>query len=115
MTARRKQQRVPHPGWACCNPEQDLAGWIAAQRARVADLQRQAAETRARAELAEANLLNAVAVGVPWQIRDEFERRRQTLHGEANAYAQDALMLAGRLDRVEAAHAYRLKLTGVTA
>lgn len=28
--------RAPHPGSACCDPTQDLPGWIRAQRARIA-------------------------------------------------------------------------------
>lgn len=99
--------RVPHPGSACCDPTQDLAGWITAQRARSerdwrwvrvlhqrGDRLRKAA-TRAliRDDLPSGQRLDAASINA---------------HGRANAYAQRALVRDGHLDRVEQAHQHRL-------
>lgn len=118
MTATRTRTRVQHPGWACCDLEQDLAGWLARQRVLVAGLREVARDHRDRGrQFRELELKTLTAEGPKaayhWQLLCI------EAHGVANAYAQDALIVEGHLDRVEEAHAWRLKpaeiRTGVAA
>lgn len=99
--------RVPHPGSACCDLTQDLAGWIRQQRARIARDWRWSRAWRARGDRLDRASIRAYASG-----DDTTGRAHQldsiTAHGRANAHAQTALTRAGHVDRVEAAHQWRL-------
>lgn len=94
---------VMHPGWACCDPNQDLAGWIVRQRARIERDGRWVAVLHQR-----GRRLNAASIGA--YLADDHRRGQQLdadrreAHGRANAIGQRMLILAGHVDRVEAAH-----------
>jgi hypothetical protein len=102
--------RVPHPGSACCDPTQDLAGWIATQRARIARDRRWARAWRTRGDRLRREGTRAWAASAHTTGRD-LDAASVTAHGTANAWAQRALMRAGDVDRIETAHAYRLETT----
>lgn len=102
--------RIPHPGWACCDPEQDLAAWVVRQREILAKMRRSAAEARSRGEEADqAALAGAVkALGDEgYRHQHQLEQARQRYHGEANAIMQSVLIHEGHLERVVAAHPWR--------
>lgn len=107
MTARKV--RVPHPGYPCCDLAQDLAGWLAAEREKVAGARAKAREWRALGEKADAEALRCTVESADWRVQLAAEQARQYYHGEANAHAQHALIIEGQANRVEAAHAWRLK------
>lgn len=105
--ATKTKTTVPHPGSACCDPTQDLAGWLAAERARIARNWRWTTVLHQRGRRLRDAATRAITAG---------DHRRGVLldgasrgaHGLANAYAQDALIRSGDADRIEAAHQYRL-------
>lgn len=99
---------VQHPGWGCCDPAQDLAGWIARQRARVERDGRwvhvlHQRGRRLRTAGTKAYIAGHVAAG------QALDLASVAAHGRANAIAQRSLILAGHVDRVEAAHQHRLQ------
>jgi hypothetical protein len=97
-------KRPPHPGWACCDLSQDLAGWLDREAGRAADLRERARDIRAAAIEADRRALRALSI--------EAENERRTLHGEANALAQSAMIIEGHAERVRAAHLWRLDVEG---
>lgn len=98
---------------ACADPAR-LAVWLAGQRERADAHAQQARELRgAAAEVRERLIAASVAaiLGDPQQDtadrirgRDDLERERIMLCGRANVYAEQALFIRDRADRVEAAH-----------
>jgi hypothetical protein len=103
----RRKQRVPHPGWACCDPEQDLAGWVARERVTIARMRRWCRVWHARGRRLNSASIRALVTG----DRAEAERLQglcRLAHGNGNAYGQELMMREGHVDRVEAAHQFRL-------
>lgn len=98
---------------ACADPVR-LVAWLAGRRERADAHAQQALEFRgAAAEVRERLIAASVAavLGDPQQDtadrirgRDDLERERLRLCGEANAHAQQALLIRTHADRVEAAH-----------
>jgi hypothetical protein len=105
-----RKARVPHPGWACCDPEQDLAGWIARQRDLCnaqrgwARPYRQAGERAKRLAVAKC-----VAGRYDWRSQMRLTQLEQRFHGIANSIMQSVLIAEGHVERVAAAHTWRLK------
>ncbi|MFI6228589.1 hypothetical protein ACIBCR_14910 [Micromonospora echinospora] len=98
---------VPHPGSACCDPTQDLAGWIQAQRARSERDWRWVTVLHQR-----GRRLRAIA-GRAWTRSDHetgrlYDKASAYCHLRANCIAQEALIRTGDVDRIEQAHQYRL-------
>lgn len=96
-----------HPGSACCDPAQDLAGWIARQRARIAIDHRWARVLSMRGRRLRRASIAAQVRG----DRDRSERSdREALmcSGRAMAIYQSTLISEGQVDRVEEAHRWRL-------
>jgi hypothetical protein len=107
MTERHVE--VLHPGSECCDPTTDLAGWIAAERARIRILRRWCTALAARGHRLHRACIAATARGLPdaGPLRDAAA----WACGRAYAYGQIAALRLGRVDRVdrvEAAHQYRL-------
>lgn len=100
-------KRPPHPGWACCDLAQDLSGWLDREAGRAAELRERARTVRAAAVEADQRALLALSV--------EAENERRTLHGEANALAQSAMIIEGHAERVRAAHLWRPDMEGRNA
>lgn len=107
MTARRPAT-VPHPGMACCDPTQDLAGWITRERARINRNYRWTRVLHQRGRRLDRASLRALVAG-DQKRAEQLAAESRRAHGRANCYAQSALMAEGHVDRVEAAHAYRLQ------
>lgn len=107
MSARRSSR---HPGWTCCDLSQDLAGWIARQRAAFANVRLRAGVLHAEGARLNVESIRATVEG----NRDratEAAARCHVAHGAANAVMQSVLVREGHVDRVEAAHAWRLSVT----
>ena len=103
--------RVPHPGSACCDLTQDLAGWITIQRARIARDRRWSHVWRQRGDRLRRQATRA------WARSDHNTGRQlddacRAACGTANAWAQRALIAEGHVDRVEVAHQWRLPTPG---
>lgn len=98
-------EHVPHPGHACCDPTQDLAGWLAAERQAVDDLFGAARAHRAKAEQSRAARLRADVGSEAYRESDEACRGESLL---ANVVAQEAWRRFDRAGKVEAAHQFRL-------
>lgn len=102
--------KPPHPGSACCDLTQDLAGWIQQQRARIARDWRWFRAWRQR-----GTRLDRASVAAYVAQDDDTGRALRlaaiTACGNANAWAQKALIREGDVDRIEAAHAWRLQPT----
>lgn len=99
---------VQHPGSACCDPTQDLAGWIARQRARMERDGRWVQVLHQRGQRLRAEATKAYVAG-DVDTGQALDLTSVTAHGQANAIAQRMLILAGHVDRVEAAHRDRLQ------
>lgn len=99
---------VEHPGWACCDPGQDLAGWIARERARLETARRWVRVLHQRGRRLDALAVAAYLAG-DHAAGQHLDARCREAHGRANAVAQRALMTEGHLDRVEAAHPHRMR------
>lgn len=102
--------RVSHPGWACCDLEQDLAAWIARQRALCNARRAQARPYRRTGERAKRlAVAKCVAGRYDWRSQMRLTQLEQRFHGIANSIMQSVLIAEGHVDRVEAAHNWRLK------
>jgi len=102
---------VPHPGSPCCDPAQDLAGWIAAQRSRSARDRRWVRVLHGRGHRLDRLAVQAYAAGDN-DAGADLDAAHRAAHGRANGYAQQALMRDAHTDRVEAAHPHRLGREG---
>jgi hypothetical protein len=104
-----RKTRVPHPGWACCDLEQDLAAWIARQRALCDAKRAQARPYRRAGERAKRlAIAKDVADRYDWRSQMRLTQLEQHFHGIANGIMQSVLITEGHVERVEAAHAWRL-------
>ena len=102
-------KKVPHPGSACCDLDQDLAGWLTRETERASAQRAQATEVRAQANAADQRALDlAVSGSADWKTQTEAENARRVLHGEANALMQSVMITEGHAERVRAAHTWRL-------
>lgn len=101
-------RKIPHPGWACCDPEQDLQGWLDHERARIAIQRRWARVLHTRGRRLDRLSLTALLAGDAARA-ERLSAASRAAHGRANARGQDALVRAGHADRVEEAHAFRLE------
>lgn len=111
MSARtRRTARVPHPGWSCCDPEQDLAGWIARERTRIELMRRWCRVLHARGRRLKAESIRATIAGDRARAM-ALDAQCRMAHGRGNAYGQRLMGLAGHVDRVEAAHQFRLAVS----
>lgn len=99
---------VEHPGWACCDPTQDLAGWIVRQRARVDLWGRWVRVLHQRGDRLRRAGTGAY-LGGNVTFGQALDLASIGAHGRANAIAQRALIVAGHVDRVEEAHRGRLQ------
>jgi hypothetical protein len=99
--------KVPHPGSACCDPNQDLAGWIAAQRARSERDWRWVKVLHQRGKRLRDTATRALTAG-DCRTGQRLDAASVNAYSHGNAIAQSALMRDGNVDRIEAAHQYRL-------
>ncbi|MFI2663230.1 hypothetical protein [Micromonospora carbonacea] len=101
---------VPHPGSACCDPNQDLAGWIQLQRARIERDRRWIRVLHQRGRRLRKAATRALTNSDTNTSR-ALDGASVDAHGLANALAQDMLIREGEVERIEAAHQYRLQAT----
>lgn len=104
-------KRVMHPGSACCDVTQDLAGWLVRERARVARNYRWARVLHARGRRLKEASIRATVAGDASRAA-ALDAQSRTAHGFANSYAQRAMIREGHVDRVEAGHLWRPDLAG---
>lgn len=101
------KKKPPHPGWACCDPAQDLRGWLVLEYGKAAGLRALAREARGLGQDADARSLEAARESRGWKVQMDLSHERQAHHGLANAYAQRAMCIEAHAARVEAAHQWR--------
>lgn len=102
--------KVPHPGSACCDPTQDLAGWIAAQRSRSERDWRWVRVLHQRGKRLRDTATRALVAG-DHRAGQRIDAASISAYGHGNAIAQRALIRDGDVDRIEQAHQYRLNPT----
>jgi len=103
--------KAQHPGWACCDLSQDLAGWIAKERAALADARLMAAGWHVEGAVMHAESARLAGTG-DHDGAIEAAARSRAAHGRANAIMQSVRIREGHVDRVETAHAWRLSTAG---
>lgn len=104
---RARRTKAPHPGWACCDLTQDLAGWLNREHARVAIQRRWVRVLHARGHRLNGASITALIAG-DRDLHDRLDNERRHAHGRANGIAQSMLIREGHADQVEAAHQWRL-------
>lgn len=102
-----KATKVPHPGSACCDPNQDLAGWVAQETIRL-----DRADRWARVLSQKGQRLRRAATMALAQCRHarsaDLDAESMVLCSTAMAIWQSNLARRGDLDRVVEAHEFRL-------
>lgn len=95
----------PHPGWGCCDPAQDLAGWLVRQRQAVDELLVASRAHRLHADRFRGVRLRADVSSAEFRDVDEAWRGASFY---ANACAEEAWHRFDRAGAIEAAHQFRL-------
>lgn len=99
---------VPHPGSACCDPTQDLAGWLDAQRKRATIYWRWSRMWRQRAGRINREARRALVSGDRARFQ-QLDAAARATYGMANVNAQHALLIDGEVERIAEAHTWRLQ------
>ncbi|WP_229398111.1 hypothetical protein [Micromonospora okii] len=107
MTARRRPRAVPHPGSACCDPAQDLAGWITRETARLDVADRWARVLSRRGQRLRRAGTSALSRG-DRERAAQLDAEALSCSGRAMAIWQTSQMHRGHVERVAEAHAWRL-------
>lgn len=112
MTARRPR-RVAHPGSACCDLTQDLAGWIARETVRLDVADRWARVLSRRGQRLRRLGTSAVARG-DRERAERIDAEALSCSGRAMAIWQSSQLQRGHVERVAEAHAWRLTSSPIT-
>jgi hypothetical protein len=96
-----------HPGSACCDLTQDLAGWIERQRARFAIEHRWARVLSKRGQRLRREAIKAQVRGNAGRS-NALDDEAMVCSSRAMVIYQSVLMNEGHVDRVEAGHQWRL-------
>lgn len=109
MTTRtiKRPKRVMHPGSACCDLTQDLAGWIERETARINRMRRWCRVWHQRGRRLRAASIRA-AVRSDSALADRLAGESVYAHGMGNAHGQSIGIREGHLERVIEAHQWRL-------
>lgn len=101
------KNKVPHPGWACCDLNQDLQAWLNREQAAVAIKYRWCAVLHTRGKRLDNQALTELIEG-NHSRHNELSTASRNAHGRANAYGQNAMIRNGHAERVRDAHKWRL-------
>lgn len=99
---------IHHPGSACCDPAQDLAGWITEQTRQLNIMDRWARVCSKRGQRLRREATKALARGNP-ALSEELDSQSYLYCRAAWSIHTPAAVRRGDVERITAAHRERLE------